>query len=237
MYRLRRWSRWGSAWMRCGSRSRRSSARASRRHPATSRSRHGPKRCLSYRCVRRRSSATPTSAPSTSCSASSGGRQRGRPGAGGAGRRSEPGAPAGDPDAARPSWRGRDQGAGSGLGEQPRAPLPDLLSPGPARWTVVWPRSNAGWACGLTWTIWTRRSRRCAGRRKPRSTGGVGGLAALRDQEKQLLAARAAREKEWTGAAAGRMTLAQELGQVNAELERLQSMLREHGIEPGDDAA
>jgi hypothetical protein len=61
--------------------------------------------------------------------------------------------------------------------------------------------------------------------------------AALRDQEKQLLAARAAREKEWTGAAAGRMTLAQELGRVNAELERLRAILREHGIEPGDDAA
>ena len=61
--------------------------------------------------------------------------------------------------------------------------------------------------------------------------------AALRDQEKQLLAARAAREKEWTGAAAGRMTLAQELGQVNAEMERLRAILREHGIEPGDDAA
>ena len=61
--------------------------------------------------------------------------------------------------------------------------------------------------------------------------------AALRDQEKQLLVARAAREKEWTGAAAGRMTLAQELGRVNAELERLRAILREHGIEPGDDAA
>jgi ATP-dependent Clp protease ATP-binding subunit ClpA len=61
--------------------------------------------------------------------------------------------------------------------------------------------------------------------------------AALRDQEKQLLAARAVREKEWTEAAAGRMTLAQELGRVNAELARLRAILREHGIEPGDDAA
>jgi len=61
--------------------------------------------------------------------------------------------------------------------------------------------------------------------------------AALRDQERQLLAARAAREKEWTEAAAGRMTLAQELGRVNAELARLRAILREHGIEPGDDAA
>jgi ATP-dependent Clp protease ATP-binding subunit ClpA len=61
--------------------------------------------------------------------------------------------------------------------------------------------------------------------------------AALRDKEKQLLAAGAAREKEWTQAAAGRMTLAQELGRVTAELERLRAILREHGIEPGDDAA
>jgi ATP-dependent Clp protease ATP-binding subunit ClpC len=61
--------------------------------------------------------------------------------------------------------------------------------------------------------------------------------AALRDQEKQLLAARAGQEKEWAQAAAGRMPLAQELGQVKAELDRLRASLREHGIEPGDDAA
>jgi ATP-dependent Clp protease ATP-binding subunit ClpA len=61
--------------------------------------------------------------------------------------------------------------------------------------------------------------------------------AALRDQEKQLLAARAGREKEWAEAVAGRMPVAQELGRVKAELERLRASLREHGIEPGDDAA
>jgi ATP-dependent Clp protease ATP-binding subunit ClpC len=61
--------------------------------------------------------------------------------------------------------------------------------------------------------------------------------AALRDQEKQLLAARAGREKEWAQAAAGRMPLAQELRRVQAELERLRASLREHGTEPGDDAA
>ena len=58
--------------------------------------------------------------------------------------------------------------------------------------------------------------------------------AVLRDKEKQLLAARAAREKEWTEAAAGRMPLAKEFGGLNAELERLRAILREHGIEPGD---
>src|SRR5215472_11280280 len=62
--------------------------------------------------------------------------------------------------------------------------------------------------------------------------------AALRDKEKQLLAARAAREKEWTETAAGRPSLAGELGRVNTELDRLRAVLREHGIDPGgDDAA
>ncbi len=58
-----------------------------------------------------------------------------------------------------------------------------------------------------------------------------------RVQEKQLLAARAAREKEGTEASAGRPSLARELALVNAELERLRDILREHGIAPGDDAA
>jgi ATP-dependent Clp protease ATP-binding subunit ClpC len=61
--------------------------------------------------------------------------------------------------------------------------------------------------------------------------------AALRDKERQLLGARTAREKEWTEAAAGRPALAGELGRVNTELDRLRAVLREHGIDPGDDAA
>jgi ATP-dependent Clp protease ATP-binding subunit ClpA len=62
--------------------------------------------------------------------------------------------------------------------------------------------------------------------------------AALRDKEMQLLGARAAREKEWMEAAAGRLPLAAEFGRVNAELDRLRAVLREHGIDPGgDDAA
>jgi ATP-dependent Clp protease ATP-binding subunit ClpA len=60
---------------------------------------------------------------------------------------------------------------------------------------------------------------------------------ALRDKEKQLLAARAVREKEWTEAAAGRPPLAGEFRRVNAELDRLRAILREHGIDPGDDSA
>ena len=61
--------------------------------------------------------------------------------------------------------------------------------------------------------------------------------AALRDKEMQLLGARAAREKEWMEAAAGRPSLAGELGRVNTELARLRAVLREHGIDPGNDAA
>jgi ATP-dependent Clp protease ATP-binding subunit ClpC len=61
--------------------------------------------------------------------------------------------------------------------------------------------------------------------------------AALRDQEAQLLAARAGRENEWTETSAGRMPLAQELERVKAELERLRAVLRMHDIAPGDDAA
>ena len=61
--------------------------------------------------------------------------------------------------------------------------------------------------------------------------------AALRDQEKQLLAARARREKERAGAAAGRVPLARELARVKAEVDRLRAAMREHGIDPGDDAA
>jgi len=61
--------------------------------------------------------------------------------------------------------------------------------------------------------------------------------ARLREKEKRLLAARAAREKEQTEAAASRPSLASELDRVNAELARLRAILREHGIGPGDDAA
>jgi len=59
-------------------------------------------------------------------------------------------------------------------------------------------------------------------------------VMALRDKEEQLLAARADREKEWAGSAAGRRTVARELDRLNTEVERLRATLREHGIEQGD---
>jgi len=60
--------------------------------------------------------------------------------------------------------------------------------------------------------------------------------AALRDKEKELFDRRTSRELEWTGAAEGRSSLAAEFGRMNAELERLRAVLREHGIEPADGA-
>ena len=57
--------------------------------------------------------------------------------------------------------------------------------------------------------------------------------ATLRDQEKELLEARARREKEWTADAAGHLSVAAEFSRVHAELERLRAVLREHGIDPG----
>jgi ATP-dependent Clp protease ATP-binding subunit ClpA len=61
--------------------------------------------------------------------------------------------------------------------------------------------------------------------------------AALRDKEKDLLASKVSQEKEWTRAAADRLSLAGEIGRLNTELERLRAMLRQHGTEPGNGAA
>jgi ATP-dependent Clp protease ATP-binding subunit ClpC len=57
--------------------------------------------------------------------------------------------------------------------------------------------------------------------------------AVLRDEEKDLLATKTSREKEWAATAAGRPSLAGQVGRVNAELERLRAVLRQRGIEPG----
>jgi ATP-dependent Clp protease ATP-binding subunit ClpC len=61
--------------------------------------------------------------------------------------------------------------------------------------------------------------------------------AALRDKEKVLLAKKASGENERAADAAGRPSLADEVGRLSAELERLRAILRDHGIEPDNDAA
>jgi uncharacterized protein YicC (UPF0701 family) len=61
--------------------------------------------------------------------------------------------------------------------------------------------------------------------------------AALRDKDKELFDRRISGEQDWTATAADRPSLAAELGRMNAELERLRAILRQHGIEPGDGAA
>jgi ATP-dependent Clp protease ATP-binding subunit ClpC len=62
--------------------------------------------------------------------------------------------------------------------------------------------------------------------------------ATLRDEEVRLLADKARREKNWAGGTEGRSSsLAGDFARLSAEVDRLRSMLRERGIEPGDDAA
>jgi len=61
--------------------------------------------------------------------------------------------------------------------------------------------------------------------------------AALRDKEKELLTARASREKEWADVVGTRPALAAEFGRVSAELERLRAVLRQHGLDTDDGAA
>jgi hypothetical protein len=55
--------------------------------------------------------------------------------------------------------------------------------------------------------------------------------AALRDQERQLLADRARREREWM-ADANVGAVIDENQRLHGEVERLQGLLRQHGIEP-----
>ncbi len=61
--------------------------------------------------------------------------------------------------------------------------------------------------------------------------------AALRDKEKELLAARDSREKQWAGATGDRPSLAAEFGRMNAELERLRAIVRQHGLETDNGTA
>jgi ATP-dependent Clp protease ATP-binding subunit ClpC len=135
-------------------------------------------------------------------------------------------------------YQGQDVGsAGSDLRARARAVLPDdalawfdaldLRLTALERWVSMQPDLE-----GLDQQIARiRREMEAAAARQDSQAA-----TALRDQEKQLLADRADREKEWARSAAGRGTVAKELDRLNTELERLRATLREHGIEPGDAA-
>ena len=135
-------------------------------------------------------------------------------------------------------YQGQDAGsAGSHLGGRARAVLPDDARAwfdaldrrltALERWVSIQPDLE-----DLDQEIaQVRRDKEAADARQDSQVA-----TALRDKEKQLLAARADREKEWAGSAAGRKTVAGELDRLNTELERLRATLREHGIEPGDAA-
>jgi ATP-dependent Clp protease ATP-binding subunit ClpC len=135
-------------------------------------------------------------------------------------------------------YQGQDVGsAGSDLRARARAVLPDdalawfdaldLRLTALERWVSMQPDLE-----GLDQQIARiRREMEAAAARQDSQAA-----TALRDKEKQLLADRADREKEWARSAAGRGTVAKELDRLNTELERLRATLREHGIEPGDAA-
>jgi ATP-dependent Clp protease ATP-binding subunit ClpC len=61
--------------------------------------------------------------------------------------------------------------------------------------------------------------------------------AALRDRERQLLAEKVSRQREWATAQLDLPSLAEGLFGLSEEVERLRRLLRRHGIEPRDGAA
>jgi ATP-dependent Clp protease ATP-binding subunit ClpA len=58
--------------------------------------------------------------------------------------------------------------------------------------------------------------------------------ASMREQEKQLLASKAARQEEWAAQHPVLPSLAEQCRHLSAEIERLRAQLRLHGIEPED---
>jgi ClpA/ClpB-like protein/UvrB/UvrC motif-containing protein len=61
--------------------------------------------------------------------------------------------------------------------------------------------------------------------------------ASRRDREKQLLAAKAARQEQWAAEHPAPPDLAEQSRQLAAEVERLRALLRQHGIDPQDKPA
>ena len=61
--------------------------------------------------------------------------------------------------------------------------------------------------------------------------------ASLRDREKELLAAKAARAEQWAAGHPPLAVLAERCQQLADEIERLRALLRQHGIDPQDKPA
>ena len=61
--------------------------------------------------------------------------------------------------------------------------------------------------------------------------------ASLRDREKELLASKAARRKQWAADHPALPVLAERCQQLAGEVERLRALLRQHGIDPQDKPA
>ena len=61
--------------------------------------------------------------------------------------------------------------------------------------------------------------------------------AARRNREKELLAAKAARQEQWVAGHSALPLLAERVQQLADEVERLRAMLRQHGIDPQDKPA
>ena len=61
--------------------------------------------------------------------------------------------------------------------------------------------------------------------------------ASLRDRERQLLADKAARQRQWEATHPDLASLAEQVQQLGSEVKQLQGLLRQHGIEPEDNTA
>jgi ATP-dependent Clp protease ATP-binding subunit ClpA len=61
--------------------------------------------------------------------------------------------------------------------------------------------------------------------------------ASLRNREKELLASKAARQEQWAAGHPELPDLAERVQQLTGEVERLRTLLREHGIDPQDKPA